>query len=140
MEWRHSSKPDSCLKGTIGSLFAKDSWVERSKIEQERDSVAGAWEGRSQESCELIPAPPLASCGILGKSPVSLPSLFSLACLERKSSSHFCWVAGRRKVFCLDFSAQWSFSSGSANAHLHWRFWHHHNTDSNNDIFLCSIT
>lgn len=90
MEWLHSSKPDSCLKGTVGSLFSKDSWVERSKIKQERDSVAGAWEGRSQESWELILASPLAACGILGKSPVCLPSLFSLACLESKSGSQFC--------------------------------------------------
>lgn len=61
MEWRQSSKPDSCLKGTVGSLFSTDSWVERSKIEQARHSVAGPWEGRSRESCELIPDPPLAT-------------------------------------------------------------------------------
>lgn len=34
--WRHSSKPDSCLKGTVGSFFSKDNWVERSKVRQER--------------------------------------------------------------------------------------------------------
>lgn len=72
MEWRRSSKPVSCLTGSLGSLFSKDSWVERSKIKQERDSVAGAWEERSWESWELIPAPPLAACGILGKSPACL--------------------------------------------------------------------
>jgi len=140
IRWRHSSKPDSCLKGTVGSLFSIDSWVERSKTEQERNSVAEVWEGRSWEGCELIPAPALAASGILGKSPVRLPSLFSLACLESKSSSQFCWVTGCSTVVFVGFSAQWSFSAVSANAFLCWDFGHHRNTDSNKGIFLPSIT
>lgn len=99
MEWRHSSKPISCLEGTVGGLFSKDSWVEKSKIEQERDNVAAAWKGGSRESCELIPTPPLAACRILGKSAMCLPSLFSFACRESQSSSQFCWVTGCSKVF-----------------------------------------
>lgn len=41
---------------------------------------------------ELIPASPLAACGILGKSPVCLSSLFSLTCPESKSVSQSFWV------------------------------------------------
>lgn len=50
MEWRHSSKPVSCLKGIVGSLFSKDSWVEGSTFKQEKDSMAVAWKERSWES------------------------------------------------------------------------------------------
>lgn len=41
---------------------------------------------------ELIPASPLAACGILGKSPVCLSSLSSQTCPESKSVSLLFWV------------------------------------------------